>query len=73
MRFYDVPVNQSVPTEANRSLTSYRVKVCCFDVGVLLGRVSRLADAHGNMSYQLVHAVGLCTPNTISTTTKMRL
>jgi hypothetical protein len=56
MRFYDVPVNQSVPTEANRSLTSYRVKVCCFDVGVLLGRVSRLADAHGNMSYQLVHA-----------------
>jgi hypothetical protein len=23
MRFYDVPVNQSVPTEANRSLTSY--------------------------------------------------
>jgi hypothetical protein len=24
MRFYDVPVNQSVPTEANRGLTSYR-------------------------------------------------
>jgi hypothetical protein len=23
MRFYNVPVNQSVPTEANRSLTSY--------------------------------------------------
>jgi hypothetical protein len=23
MRFYDVPVNQSVPTEANRGLTSY--------------------------------------------------
>jgi hypothetical protein len=23
MRFYDVPVNQSVPTETNRSLTSY--------------------------------------------------
>jgi CRISPR/Cas system endoribonuclease Cas6 (RAMP superfamily) len=23
MRFYDVPVNQSVPTEANRDLTSY--------------------------------------------------
>jgi hypothetical protein len=25
MRFYDVPVNRSVPTEANRGLTSYRV------------------------------------------------
>jgi hypothetical protein len=37
MRFYDVPVNQSVPTEANRSLTSYRVKVCCFDIGGSLG------------------------------------
>jgi hypothetical protein len=24
MRFYDVPVNQSVPTEANRDLTSYK-------------------------------------------------
>jgi hypothetical protein len=24
MRFYDVPVNRSVPTEANRGLTSYR-------------------------------------------------
>jgi hypothetical protein len=24
MRFYDVPVNRSVPTEANRSLTSYK-------------------------------------------------
>jgi hypothetical protein len=24
MRFYDVPVNQSVPTEANRGLTSYK-------------------------------------------------
>jgi hypothetical protein len=24
MGFYDVPVNQSVPTEANRGLTSYR-------------------------------------------------
>jgi hypothetical protein len=23
MRFYDVPMNQSVPTEANRGLTSY--------------------------------------------------
>jgi hypothetical protein len=23
MRFYDVPVNQSVPTEANRGLISY--------------------------------------------------
>jgi hypothetical protein len=23
MRFYDVPVNRSVPTEANRGLTSY--------------------------------------------------
>jgi hypothetical protein len=23
MKFYDVPVNQSVPTEANRGLTSY--------------------------------------------------
>jgi hypothetical protein len=23
MRFYSVPVNQSVPTEANRGLTSY--------------------------------------------------
>jgi hypothetical protein len=23
MRFHDVPVNQSVPTEANRGLTSY--------------------------------------------------
>jgi hypothetical protein len=23
MRFYDVPVNQSVPTEAHRGLTSY--------------------------------------------------
>jgi hypothetical protein len=27
MRFYDVPVNQSVPTEANRGLTSYTVCV----------------------------------------------
>jgi hypothetical protein len=26
MRFYDVPVNQSVPTEANRGLTSYNSK-----------------------------------------------
>jgi hypothetical protein len=25
MRFYDVPVNQSVSTEPNRDLTSYRV------------------------------------------------
>jgi hypothetical protein len=24
MRFYDVPVNRSVPTEANRGLTSYK-------------------------------------------------
>jgi hypothetical protein len=23
MRFYDVPVNRNVPTEANRGLTSY--------------------------------------------------
>jgi hypothetical protein len=23
MKFYDVPVNRSVPTEANRGLTSY--------------------------------------------------
>jgi hypothetical protein len=26
MRFYDVPVNRSVPTEANRGLTSYSVR-----------------------------------------------
>jgi hypothetical protein len=26
MRFYDVPVNRSVPTEANRGLTSYMLK-----------------------------------------------
>jgi hypothetical protein len=26
MRFYDVLVNRSVPTEANRGLTSYKVK-----------------------------------------------
>jgi hypothetical protein len=25
MRFYDVPVNRSVPTEANRGLTSYKM------------------------------------------------
>jgi hypothetical protein len=25
-RFYDVPVNQSVPTEANRDLTSYSLR-----------------------------------------------
>jgi hypothetical protein len=25
MRFYNIPVNQSVPTEANRGLTSYRI------------------------------------------------
>jgi hypothetical protein len=25
MRFYDVSVNQSVPTEANRDLTSYSI------------------------------------------------
>jgi hypothetical protein len=27
IRFYDVSVNQSVPTEANRGLTSYTVQV----------------------------------------------
>jgi hypothetical protein len=26
MRFYDVPVNRSVPTEANRGLTSYNLE-----------------------------------------------
>jgi hypothetical protein len=25
MRFYNISVNQSVPTEANRGLTSYRI------------------------------------------------
>jgi hypothetical protein len=28
MRFYDVPVNRSVPTEANRDLTSYNWRQC---------------------------------------------
>jgi hypothetical protein len=28
MRFYDVPVNRSVPTEANRGLTSYIIALC---------------------------------------------
>jgi hypothetical protein len=27
MRFYDVLVNRSVPTEANRGLTSYTIRV----------------------------------------------
>jgi hypothetical protein len=27
MRFYDVSVNRSVPTEANRGLTSYTLRV----------------------------------------------
>jgi hypothetical protein len=27
MRFYDVPVNRSVPTEANRGLTAYKNKL----------------------------------------------
>jgi hypothetical protein len=31
MRFYDVPVNQSVPTEANRGLNSYN-SVCVEDL-----------------------------------------
>jgi hypothetical protein len=26
MRFYDVSVNRSVPTEANRGLTSYKLR-----------------------------------------------
>jgi hypothetical protein len=30
MRFYDVPVNQSVPTEANRGLTSYTLSLDVF-------------------------------------------
>jgi hypothetical protein len=31
MRFYDVPVNRSVPTEANRGLTSYKnINTCCY-------------------------------------------
>jgi hypothetical protein len=34
MRFYDVPVNQSVPTEANRGLTSYNSESLA--VGVVL-------------------------------------
>jgi hypothetical protein len=29
MRFYDVLVNRSVPTEANRGLTSYRDAGAC--------------------------------------------
>jgi hypothetical protein len=34
MRFHDVPVNQSVPTEANRGLTSY-TKGQCILSGIL--------------------------------------
>jgi hypothetical protein len=30
MRFYNVPVNRSVPTEANRGLTSYQRKEASF-------------------------------------------
>jgi hypothetical protein len=35
MRFYDVPVNQSVPTEANRGLTSYTRSVDVTVIGSL--------------------------------------
>jgi hypothetical protein len=35
MRFYDVPVNRSVPTEVNRGLTSYIAMMGFIVCGVL--------------------------------------
>jgi hypothetical protein len=52
MRFYDVPVNQSVPPEANRGLTSYITIRLSSQMSAQLRRVqvptkSGVFDFHG--------------------------
>jgi hypothetical protein len=49
MRFYDVPVNQSVPTESNRGLTSY----ICFST-VLSASATRSLYTFSRLEAQVI-------------------
>jgi hypothetical protein len=55
MRFYDVLVNRSVPTEANRGLTSYRLSLLNHLVYAQL-RLAHLSALTNN----LASALGSC-------------
>jgi hypothetical protein len=58
MRFYDVPVNQSVPTEANRGLTSY-VFVCDhLGWGGSLAALAHWLSQHGTVLPHLMSHFG---------------
>jgi hypothetical protein len=64
MRFYDVPVNQSVPTEANRGLTSYNSFACCYYLLALWLNQASITSSQSHLccTRSLLRQLGLATP-----------